>query len=89
MRYFQFRSQLTEASPYLTGDELMKDRKPDRKETFLNFINNPTPFKTKDGTYFQGKISGVSTDGKLLVTHDNGDRKLYEEKTLIFTAFQH
>ena len=36
MRYFQFRSQLTEASPYLTGDELMKDRKPDRKETFLN-----------------------------------------------------
>lgn len=49
MRYFQFRSQLTEASPYLTGDELMKDRNPDRKETFLNFINNPTPFKTKDG----------------------------------------
>ena len=48
MRYAQFRSQLLEASPYLTGDELMKDRTPDRKETFLNFINNETPFKTKD-----------------------------------------
>ena len=35
MRYTQFKSKLYEASPYLTGDELMKDRKPDRKETFL------------------------------------------------------
>ena len=52
-------------------------------------MNELCAFKAKDGTSFQGKISGVSTDGKLLVTHDNGDRKLYEEKTLIFTAFQH
>jgi biotin-(acetyl-CoA carboxylase) ligase len=52
-------------------------------------MNELCAFKTKEGTSFQGKISGVSTDGKLIVTHVNGDRKLYEEKTLVFTAFQH
>ena len=40
-------------------------------------MNELCAFKTKDGASFQAKISGVSPDGKLIVTHENGDRKLY------------
>ena len=52
MRFYQFKVNeeiLKEASPYLSGAELFKDRTPDRKQTFINQIKSSTPFKTKDG----------------------------------------
>jgi BirA family biotin operon repressor/biotin-[acetyl-CoA-carboxylase] ligase len=52
-------------------------------------INEMCAFKTNDGFSFKGKIIGVSPDGKLVIIHDNGDNKFYEEKTLVFTAFQY
>jgi BirA family biotin operon repressor/biotin-[acetyl-CoA-carboxylase] ligase len=61
-------------------------------ERFLSVlykINEICAFKTKDGASFQGKIKGVSPDGKLVVVHENGDTNYYEEKTLVFTVFQH
>jgi biotin-(acetyl-CoA carboxylase) ligase len=52
-------------------------------------INEICAFKTNDGFSFEGKIIGVSPDGKLVITDENGDSNSYEEKTLVFTAFQH
>jgi BirA family biotin operon repressor/biotin-[acetyl-CoA-carboxylase] ligase len=52
-------------------------------------INEMCAFKTNDGFSFEGKIIGVSPDGKLVITDENGDSNSYEEKTLVFTAFQH
>ena len=61
----------------------------ERYLSMLYKINEMCAFKTIDGSSFQAKISGISSDGKLIVTHENGKRDFYEEKTLVFTAFQH
>ena len=61
----------------------------ERYLSVLYKINETCTFKTKDGSSFKGKITGVSPDGKLVVIHENGDSKSYEEKTLVFTAFQY
>ncbi|MFL2575599.1 MAG: biotin--[acetyl-CoA-carboxylase] ligase [Flavobacteriaceae bacterium] len=61
----------------------------ERYLSVLYKINEMCAFKTKDGASFQGKITGVSPDGKLVVVNENGDTNAYEEKTLVFTAFQY
>jgi BirA family biotin operon repressor/biotin-[acetyl-CoA-carboxylase] ligase len=60
----------------------------DRYLRVLYKINEMCDFNTIDGSSFQGKIRGVSPEGKLIVVHENGDSKSYEEKTLAFRAFQ-
>ena len=59
----------------------------ERYLSILYKINEMCDFKMKDGPSFKGTISGVSTNGKLVVAHENGERKSYEEKTLMFTDF--
>lgn len=55
--------------------------------TTLYGLGEPCSFERKDSIPFTATIVDVAKDGKLVVEHKNGEREIFEEKALVFTAF--